>query len=205
MRTTTKLLVFLLSILFGCKTHGDLLWVKNSKKGGPPLIISNFLANEKDGLDVYPLYKLKVSKNNDLIFYKRQKIFDTSILGMNNEVIELYRNSLIFLTERPQGVDLPFSINRKEFYIIDLESPQNYFKVEIEKPIRIIAGDLIEVGEKKGDKNVKIFSPSNNDYYAVKSVDLITQEILFYKIVDQNIELKLPLQKFNNTSLEMPR
>lgn len=206
MKVTKKIFLAILASSFlmvsSCKTQGDLLWVTRSDKGTPPVVVSNFLARSTNELNIYPLHRLKIGNDNSTVYYKNKKIYDSKLFQMSNQYLELYRNSVIFFTDKGNGNSQPLQILRNEFTIIDLNAPNNYYKVSLEKPIRILSADLIDLVNAKNERQNTILDHKDFDYYVVKSIDFENQQISFEKSDDENDKIVVSMEKHKNPVFE---
>ena len=220
MKTLRNIILVVLLAVFGflysCQTQGELLWIKKTKKGKPPIFVSNYFAKSNELGTVFPRYKLSIGRCNvRIIYYKNITIYNSNLFPQfENESVELYKNSILLITEMKSN-DVPMTIWRKETLFIELDDPKYYYLVKFENPINIISSEVVEIiiksQNKKTIKSELIPTKTSYNFYTIKELDLEKQTILLkkinveqgiYKLGEEQEDLKLELDKYKNPVFE---
>lgn len=190
MKKNILFILFLLSmkLSFG---QGELLWVKKIK-GGNEIAISNFLAYQSNTQYVFPMSRIRLDKDDQNIYYKRQKIFNSFLIidELKPILVELFNKEIIVITQRKLHEDFPHKVKRYKCIIIDTKFIDSYYVVEFETPIYLLWS------------NTFLNSGSLENTYVISGINFDELDITIKEVSKNVNEVKLPLERFKNPCLE---
>ena len=126
------LLLFIFQTIFNysCVSQNSLLWLRVQKKTGS-IFVSDCLSFRQKDKQYFPKYHIKIKQNNEIVLYKNRIIFNKKnfIEEKNELILELFKDSILFITPKKVTEYMPLNVKRKYSLLINLRNPNDYYYV----------------------------------------------------------------------------